>query len=145
MGMIKEFKEFAAKGNLVDIAVAFVMGAAFGKVVTALNQGIVMPLIGLLLGDFDLSEKSLVLKEGTAEVKNATGEVMQPAVEPVLLKWGAFVTACVDFLIIAFVMFLIVKAVNKMNRKKEEAVEPKAPEFSTTEKLLIEIRDQLKK
>lgn len=141
--MLKEFREFAAKGNLVDIAVAFVMGAAFGRVVTSLTEGIVTPLIGLLLGGFDLSEKAYVIKAAVPEVKDASGVVVQSAVAEVAVKWGAFITAIIDFLIVAFVMFLMVKAINRIQKKKE-AAPPAAPELSTTEKLLMEIRDELR-
>src|SRR5690349_4186952 len=103
MGMLKEFKEFAMKGNLVDIAVAFVMGAAFGKIVTSLTEGIVSPLIGLL-GGADLSKNMIELK---GAVLDGTGKVIK---EAVYLKWGDFVTAVINFLIVAFIMFLIVKA-----------------------------------
>jgi large conductance mechanosensitive channel len=137
MGMFKEFKEFAMKGNLVDIAVAFVMGAAFGKVVTSLTEGMVAPLVGMLTGK-DLSSNSWVIKP---EEKDAAGKVVQ---EAVAIKWGAFLTATIDFLIVAFVMFLIVKAINSM-KKKQEAAPATAPEPSLTDKLLIEIRDSLKK
>jgi len=144
MGMIKEFKEFAMKGNLVDIAVAFVMGAAFTKVVTSLNEGIVMPLIGTLIGDFDLSEKKYVVTEGSDPVMDASGNVVNEAVAEVSIKWGAFLTAMIDFIIVAFVMFLIIKAINTL-KKKQEAEAAAAPEPSLTDQLLTEIRDQLKK
>ncbi len=141
MGMLKEFKDFAVKGNLVDIAVAFVMGVAFGKIVTALNEGIVMPLVGQLLGGFDMSSKKYVLKEAIAAVKDSAGTVISPAVEAVTIKWGAFLTVTIDFVIVAFVMFLVIKAINKL--KKKEEVAPAGP--SSTDALLMEIRDALKK
>lgn len=134
MGFIKEFKDFAMKGNLVDIAVAFVMGGAFGKVVTSFTEGIVAPLIGML-GGADLSKNMYVLKPA---VYDAAGKVIT---EAVAVKWGDFLTAVINFLIVAFVMFLVIKAINSM-KKKEEA-KPAAP--STTDKLLMEIRDALKK
>lgn len=135
MGMLKEFKEFAMKGNLVDIAVAFVMGAAFSRVVTAFTGGLVAPLIGLLTGK-DLSQNKWVIKE---EIKDAAGTVTQPEVA---LQWGAFLTAVIDFIIVAFVMFLIIKAINSL--KKKEPAPPPAP---TGEEILLlrEIRDALKK
>ncbi len=139
--MLKEFKDFAVKGNLVDIAVAFVMGVAFGKIVTALNEGIVMPLVGQLLGGFDMSSKKYVLKEAIAAVKDSAGTVISPAVEAVTIKWGAFLTVTIDFVIVAFVMFLVIKAINKL--KKKEEVAPAGP--SSTDALLMEIRDALKK
>lgn len=134
MGMLREFKEFAMKGNLVDIAVAFVMGAAFGKVVTSLTEGIVAPLIGLI-GGADLSKNVIKLKEG---VTDATGKVIT---EPVYLRWGDFVTALINFLIVAFVMFIIVKAINTLKKKQEAGAAPTPEEIL----LLREIRDQLKK
>lgn len=134
MGMLKEFKTFAMKGNLVDIAVAFVMGAAFGKVVSSLTEGIVSPLIGLI-GGTDFSKNMLKLKD---TVVDGTGKVLK---EAVYLKWGDFLTAVINFIIVAFIMFLIVKAINAL-KKKEEA-SPAAP--SSTDQLLMEIRDALKK
>ena len=140
MGFIKEFKEFAMKGSLVDIAVAFVMGGAFGKVVSSFTDGIVSPLIGMI-GGADLSKKIFVLKEGIKEVKVATGVVITEGVAEVALKWGEFLTAIINFIIVAFVMFLVIKAINKMKKKQEEA--PVGP--SSTDALLMEIRDALKK
>lgn len=144
MGMIKEFKEFAVKGNLVDIAVAFVMGAAFGKIVTAFIDGIVMPLVGLLTGGVDFSDKVVVLKEGVPAVKDAAGKVVTPEVAAVTLKYGAFITNLFDFIVVAFCMFLVIKAINKL-KKEEPAPVPKPAEPSSSDKLLMEIRDALKK
>ena len=135
MGFIKEFKEFAMKGSLVDIAVAFVMGGAFGKVVSSFTDGIVSPLIGML-GGGDLSKNMYVLKEA---VIDASGKVVT---EAVALKWGDFLTAIINFIIVAFVMFMVIKAINKMKKKQEEAP-PAGP--SSTDALLMEIRDSLKK
>jgi large conductance mechanosensitive channel len=137
---MKEFKEFAMKGSLVEIAVAFVMGGAFGKVITSFTEGLVAPLIGLLTGK-DLSKNMLVLKNGVAEVKDAAGAVITEAQAEVSLKWGAFLTAVIDFIIVSFVMFLIIKAINSMKKKEEAA--PAAPSEDIT--LLREIRDALKK
>lgn len=145
--MIKEFRDFAMKGNLVDIAVAFVMGGAFGKVVTSFTDGLVAPIVGLLTGK-DLSQNVFVLKkavEAKPEVKNAAGDIVEKAVAAqaeVALKWGAFVTAVIDFIIVAFVMFMVIKAINSL-KKKEEAAAPAAPPEDIT--LLREIRDALKK
>lgn len=131
--MLKEFKEFAMKGNLVDIAVGFVMGAAFNKVVTSFTGGIVSPLIGLL---FDTNFKDLkhILKEGTV---NEAGET----VGEVALLYGDFITNVLDFIIVAFVMFLIVKGVNKMKKPEAPAPDPGPSELD----ILKEIRDNLKK
>ena len=133
--MLKEFKEFAMKGNLVDIAVGFVMGAAFNKVVASFTGGIVSPLIGLLF-DANFNDLKYILKPG--EMNDAGEKVGEVAV-----LYGEFLTNLIDFIIVAFVMFLIVKAVNKMKKKEEEA--PAEPAGPTTEELLAEIRDALKK
>ncbi len=140
MGFLKEFKDFAMKGNLVDIAVAFVMGGAFGKVVTSFTEGIVAPLIGMI-GGADLSKNVFVLKKAVAEVKDASGAVLTEGAAEVAIKWGDFVTAVINFVIVAFVMFLVIKAINSMKKKQEEA--PAGP--SSTDALLMEIRDALKK
>ena len=134
MGMLKEFKEFAMKGNLVDLAVGFVMGAAFTKLTTSFIDGIVMPFIGLLQGK-DLSEWKLLLKPSHLD---ETGK----EVAEVSVKYGAFISVTLEFIIIAFVMFLVVKAINRLKRKQETA---SAPEPSMTDKLLMEIRDSLRK
>ncbi len=134
MGFIKEFRDFAIKGNLVDIAVAFVMGAAFSKVITSFTEGIVSPLIGLITGA-DLTKNVYVLKPA---IIDGAGKVIQ---EAVALKWGDFITAIINFLIVAFIMFLIIKAINRMKRPEPtpEAV------VSSTDTLLAEIRDELRK
>ena len=142
MGMLKEFKEFAMRGNLVDIAVAFVMGASFGKIVTSFVDGIVMPMVGMLTGGVDFNDKVWVLKEAIAEVKDASGTVVTEAAAEVSIKYGAFITNVLDFIIVAFVVFLVIKGINKM-KTPAEAPAPAGP--SETEKLLAEIRDSLKK
>ena len=133
--MLKEFKEFAMKGNLVDIAVGFVMGAAFNKVVASFTGGIVSPLIGLIF-DSDFKNLRYKLQDGTL---NDAGEM----VGEVWLEYGTFLTNVIDFIIVAFVMFMVVKGVNKTKKKKEEAP---APDPGPSElDLLKEIRDALKK
>lgn len=135
MGMLKEFKDFAMKGNLVDIAVGFVMGAAFNKVVSSFTGGIVSPLIGLIF-NADFKDLKYVINEGVAdEAGKITGEVA--------VLYGDFLTNVIDFIIVAFVMFMIVKAVNKMKKKEEPA--PEAPKGPSQEDLLVEIRDLLSK
>lgn len=134
MGFIKEFKDFAMQGSLVDIAVAFVMGGAFGKVVSSFTDGIVSPLIGMI-GGADLSKNMYELK---AAVYDGTGKLVT---EAVAIKWGDFLTAIINFIIVAFVMFLVIKGINKMKKKQEAA--PAGP--SSTDALLMEIRDSLKK
>ena len=133
--MLKEFKDFAMKGNLVDIAVGFVMGAAFNKVVASFTGGIVSPLIGLLF-NADFKDLKYVIKEGVAD---ASGKVSGE----VAVLYGEFITNVIDFIIVAFVMFMIVKGVNAMKKKEEEA--PAPPAGPTQEELLAEIRDLLKK
>lgn len=133
--MLKEFKEFAMKGNLVDIAVGFVMGAAFNKVVSSFTGGIVSPLIGLIFKS-DFKDLKFVIHEGVA---NAEGIIEGE----VAVLWGEFLTNVIDFVIVAFVMFMIVKGVNALKKKEEEA--PAAPAGPTQEELLIQIRDLLKK
>ena len=133
MGMMKEFKEFALKGNLVDMAIAFVMGGAFGKVTSAFIDGMVMPVVGMLTGGVDFNDMKKVLKAADAE---GNGEVA--------IKYGAFITVAIEFLVVAFVMFMIIKAINNMKKKEAEA--PTAPpEPSSTDKLLAEIRDAVRR
>lgn len=144
MGMLKEFKEFAIRGNLVDTAVAFIMGAAFGKVVTAFVEGMVAPLVGLLTGGVDFTKKIWIVKHGSPEVKDAAGNVVTPAVAEVAIKYGVFITNLIDFVIVAFAVFMVIKAINRV-RRKEEAAPAAPPAPSATEKLLMEIRDELKK
>ena len=136
MGMMKEFKEFAMKGNLVDIAVGFVMGAAFTKIVTVFTQNMVAPLISMLTEKVRFDQMEWVLRD---EVLGPDGAV---ATAKVAVSYGMFLTALIDFIIVAFVMFMVVKAVNRM-KKAEPAPPPPGP--SNEEKLLMEIRDALKK
>lgn len=132
MGMLKEFKEFAMKGNLVDMAIAFVMGAAFSKLVSSFIDGIVMPLVGYLTAGINFSE--LVLKLPS----------FREGKESVLLTYGAFITVLIDFLVVAFVMFMVIKGMNRLKRK-QPAAPPADPAPSAEETLLTEIRDLLKK
>lgn len=131
MGMIKEFKEFAVKGNVVDMAVGIIIGAAFGKIVSSLVGDVIMPPIGVLLGGVDFSNLALT-------VKAATGDT--PAV---VIGYGRFIQTVIDFTIIAFAIFIFVKAINMLKRKEKEAPKP-PPEPSAQEVLLAEIRDLLK-
>jgi large conductance mechanosensitive channel len=133
MSILKEFKEFAMKGNVIDLAVAVVIGGAFGKIVTSFVNDILMPPIGLLLGNVDFKDLKLILREGTE------------AVAAVTWNYGMFIQNVIDFLIIAFSIFMVVKAMMNMKKKKEEAPAPAPPEPSNEEKLLTEIRDLLKK
>jgi large conductance mechanosensitive channel len=138
MGFIKEFKEFAATGSLVDLAAGVVMGAAVAKVVSAFIDGMVMPAIGMLTGGVDFSKMAITLKDAVAEDKAAGIK----AAEAVTVKYGAFITVCIEFLIVALVVFMVLKAINKM-KKAKAAEAPAGP--SSTDALLMEIRDSLKK
>lgn len=130
--MIKEFREFIMRGNILDLAVAVIIGGAFGKIVSSFVNDIIMPPIGLLLGGVNFTDLKMVLKAAEGDV------------EAVTLNYGAFVQNIVDFLIVAFVIFMVIKAYNNLQKKEEEA--PAAPpEPSNEEKLLTEIRDLLKK
>jgi large conductance mechanosensitive channel len=142
--MLKEFKEFALRGNLVDMAIAFVMGGAFGKVVTSFVEGLVMPLVGLLTSGKDFTKMVWTIKAGAKQVIDDAGNVTTEAIEPVVVKYGEFLTVILDFVIVACVMFLVIKLINKLKKKQEEApAAPAAP--SNQEVLLSEIRDLLKK
>jgi large conductance mechanosensitive channel len=139
MGMLKEFKEFAVKGNVIDLAVAVIIGGAFGKIVSSFVNDIVMPPIGLLIGGVDFKDLTIILKDATTD---AAGE----AVAAVTLNYGMFIQNVIDFAIIAFVIFLAIKGINNLSKKKEEAPAPPPPPAPTaSEKLLEEIRDLLKK
>jgi len=132
MSMIKEFKEFAMKGNVVDMAVGIIIGGAFGKIVSSLVSDVIMPPIGMLMGGVDFSDLAYVLKEAEGEIAAVT------------VSYGVFLMTVIDFLIIAFAIFMVVKGLNKM-KKKEEAAPAPPPGPSSTDKLLMEIRDSLRK
>ena len=133
--MWKEFKAFAISGSLMDIAIGFVIGGAFAKVSGAFTGGIIAPIVGLLTSGVDLGKYQSVIKP---EVKGPDGAVIQ---EALVIQWGSFILSVIDFLIIAFVMFLVVRAINSSRKPKEEA--PAAPPADIV--LLEEIRDLLKK
>jgi large conductance mechanosensitive channel len=141
MGLIKEFKAFIMKGNVLDLAVAVIIGGAFGKVVTSLVSDIIMPPIGLILGKVDFKQLKLVIQSGKEAVLNGT-QIVTPAVSEVSLNYGMFVQNIFDFVLIGFCIFLVLKAYQKVSPKKEEAPAPKEP--TNEEKLLTEIRDILK-
>lgn len=135
--MLKEFKEFAIKGNVIDLAVAVIIGGAFGKIVASFVNDIVMPPIGMLLGGVDFKDLNIILKDATVD---DLGEV----VAAVTINYGMFIQNVIDFTIIAFVIFLVIQAINKSKKKVEEAPAP-PPGPTASEKLLEEIRDLLKK
>jgi len=132
MGMVSEFREFIARGNVVDLAVGVIIGAAFSDIVKSLVDNVIMPPIGMLLSGIDFAQLQLVLKPD---------DPATPAADGVAIQYGLFINACITFLIVALVIFMLVKAVNSMRRKAAEAP-PAAP--TPQEALLMEIRDLLK-
>ena len=131
MSMMSEFKKFAMRGNVVDMAVGIVIGAAFGKIVSSFVNDVLMPPIGILLGGVDFKDLAIVLKAATEDVAEVT------------INYGMFIQTVLDFLIIAFAIFMVVKAMNSL-KKKEEAAPPAPPKPSAEVVLLTEIRDALK-
>jgi large conductance mechanosensitive channel len=141
--MFKEFKEFAMKGNVVDMGVGIIIGAAFGAIVNSFVGDLVMPLIGLATGGVDFSSRYVLLKDGVPPGPYATAAAAKTA-GAVTLNIGSFVGLVLNFLIVAFVLFLVVKGMNQMRRKPAAAPPPAPPAPSTEERLLGEIRDLLK-
>ena len=132
MKMLQEFKQFAMRGNVMDMAIGIIIGAAFGKIISSVVGDVIMPPIGLLLGGVDFSNLAVTLKEGSE------------GVQPVLLKYGVFINTVIDFLIIAFAIFMVVKGINAMKKKEEE--KPSAPPVPTKSEILLEeIRNELRK
>ncbi len=142
--MLKEFKEFAVKGNMLDMAVGIIIGAAFGTIVGSLVADVLMPPIGLALGRADFSELFVMLSAGDPAGPYATLEAAKEA-GAVTLNWGVFINSIISFLIIAFSLFVVVRGFNKMKREEEAAPEPETPPEPTAEEtLLSEIRDILR-
>ncbi len=138
MGLFKEFKEFAVKGNVMDMAIGVVIGGAFGKIVTSLVSDIIMPLISAVTGGLSFTSWKWVIRQA---VMNGE-EVVKPELA---VTWGNFLQVIFDFIIIAFCIFMVVKGMNKLKKKEEPAPEPAPAEPSEDIKLLTEIRDLLKK
>ena len=136
MGMISEFKEFAMKGNLVDLATGFILGGAFSTVVSSLVDDVIMPPLGLLLGGVDFSNLFVNLGPGEFATLAAAEEAGAP-----IIRYGQFINAVISFLIVALVLFFIIKAVNNAKRAFEEPAEEEAPAGPTQEELLKDIRD----
>lgn len=132
MSMMKEFKSFAMRGNVVDMAVGIVIGAAFGKIVSSFVADVLMPPIGMLLGGVDFAKLAITLQEASE------------GVEAVTIRYGVWINTVIDFIIIAFAIFIVVKGINNMKKKEEEKPAP-PPEPSKEEVLLTEIRDALRK
>ncbi|MBU0545492.1 MAG: large-conductance mechanosensitive channel protein MscL [Proteobacteria bacterium] len=131
MSMLKEFKEFAMKGNVVDMAVGIIIGAAFGKIISSVVSDVIMPPIGLAIGGVDFSKLAVTLKQASGDTA------------AVVISYGKFIQTVVDFTIVAFAIFMLIKALNTLKRKQEEAVQP-PPAPSKEQVLLAEIRDILK-
>ncbi len=141
MGLIGEFKDFAMRGNVVDMAVGIIIGGAFGKIVSSLVSDVIMPPIGMLLGGVDFAKLAVTIQE--ASVNADTGE----EVAAVTINYGAFINNVLDFLIIAFAIFMVIRMMNKATeamKKKEEEAPAAPPELSMDQKLLTEIRDLMK-
>jgi large conductance mechanosensitive channel len=136
MKLVKEFKQFVIRGNVIDMAVGIIIGVAFGKIISSLVNDVLMPPLGVLIGGVDFTDLKITLKPGSM---NEAGD----AIQAVTLNYGNFVQSTIDFLIIAFIVFMMIKAMNSMKRKEEAAPAPPAP---TKEEILLgEIRDLLKK
>lgn len=130
--MLQEFKQFAMRGNVMDMAIGIIIGAAFGKIVSSVVADVIMPPIGILLGGMDFSSLAITLKEGSETTP------------PVLLKYGVFINTLIDFIIIAFAIFMLVKGINSLKKKEEE--KPAAPPAPTKSEILLEeIRNELRK
>ncbi|HUW93057.1 MAG TPA: large-conductance mechanosensitive channel protein MscL [Bacteroidales bacterium] len=146
MGMIKEFKDFAMKGNVLDMAVGIIIGVSFGKIITSLVNDVLMPPIGLLLGKVDFSNLKIIMTKGQAAVMDGAA-VITPAVVPVTINYGLFIQTIIDFVIVAFCIFLVIKAMNKAIVKKAAEPAAPAPPPPPAEDIVVlkEIRDLLKK
>ena len=120
MGLLREFREFAMRGNVIDMAVGIIIGAAFGKIVSSLVSDVIMPPIGMLLGQMDFSSMAITLRAATEDT------------EPVLIRYGAFISSVLDFVIVAFVIFIVIQQLNRFKRKQED-VAPAAPTNKTCE------------
>lgn len=138
MGLMKDFKDFAMKGNVVDMAVGVIIGAAFGKIVSSLVDDIIMPLVGVATGGMNFTDYKLVIQQAVMEGT----EVIKPEVT---LNWGSWIQTIVDFLIVAFCIFIMIRFITNLRKKKEEEVAAEAVEPAEEVKLLTEIRDLLKK
>ena len=144
MALLKDFKEFAMRGNVIDMAVGVVIGAAFGKIISSLVDDIIMPLVGVVTGGINFTDYKFVIQQ--AVIDGQTQEVLKPEVT---MNWGSWVQTVVDFLIVAFCIFVMIKFINNMRKrmekqKEEEVAEAAAAEPTKEEQLLTEIRDLLK-
>jgi len=139
MGMVKEFREFALKGNVIDLAVGIIIGAAFGKIVASLVNDVLMPPLGLLIGGIDFSQQKFMLREGTVDAAGT------PLVKATEMRYGLFLNEVVTFAIVAFAVFLLVKTINTLRRRFEAPPPPPLAAGPTREEVLLtEIRDSLR-
>jgi len=134
MGVFSEFREFISRGNVIDLAVGVVIGASFGKIVTSLVDQVIMPPIGWLIGGVDFNALKVALPANPAN----------PGADPVFIEYGAFLNTIVQFLIVSFVIFMVVKGINKLRREKAAEPDPAPEALTPTEALLVEIRDELR-
>lgn len=142
MGMTKEFKEFAVKGNVVDLAVGVIIGGAFGKIVTSLVNDIIMPVVGSIFGNLDFSRLFVALGDVPSDVPMALADVQKAGVP--VLAYGSFITVAINFILLAFIIFMMVRQINRLKRKQEST--PAAPAATPEDiALLREIRDSLKR
>lgn len=147
MSLFSEFKEFISRGNVVDLAVGVIIGAAFGKIVSTLVDKVMMPPLGYLMGGIDFADKRLVLADAVPAKLGEAGEVLVKARPEVVIYWGEFVNASINFIIVAFALFCVVKAMNEARKrmeKKIEAAPPPAPAMPADVAILTEIRDLLR-
>lgn len=143
MSIVKEFKEFAIKGNAIDLAVGVIIGGAFSKIINSVVNDLIMPIVSAIIGSPDFSNLYIVLKGDVA--KGLALDKAREIPEVVIFAYGSFITVAIHFLLLAMVVFLMVQSINKMKRKEKAAAPPPSPEPSDTEKLLMEIRDELKR
>ncbi|QEC67813.1 large conductance mechanosensitive channel protein MscL [Panacibacter ginsenosidivorans] len=141
MGFVKEFKEFAVKGNVIDLAVGVIIGGAFGKIIDSVINDLIMPLVAKIIGSPDFSNAYIPLVDG---IPPGTSLADAKKIGPVF-AYGNFLTVAINFFLLALAVFLMVKAINRLKRKQEVAAPAAPPEPSSTDKLLMEIRDSLKK
>lgn len=142
MGFVKEFKEFAVKGNAMDLAVGVIIGGAFGKIIDSVVNDLIMPIVASVIGSPDFTNMYLVLKG--AVPANSSLEQAREIQDSVIFAYGNFITVAINFILLALVVFIMVRGINKLKRK-EEAAPAAPPEPSDTDKLLMEIRDELKR
>jgi large conductance mechanosensitive channel len=142
MSVVKEFKEFAMRGNIVDMAVGIIIGSAFGKIISSIVSDVLMPPIGMAIGRVDVKDFKLVLQKAAPAITE-NGLVVKQAINEVALKYGMFIQTIIDFLIVAFCIFMVVKLMNRLKKKEEE--KPATPATPSKEEILLtEIRDLLK-